>query len=288
MTEFKVSAASMADIDDLVAIESSALPGYGYVYDDRFFYLEKQGNEGEMVLVRAGKEAVGMGMYSVMPNGDGWLECLRVKKEWQRHGAGKTIYKRYLELAEQYDAEEVGMYTGMTNKASKGLAELNGFRLGGRFREFVLDLSEAKPRKIDLSAWREVTRLSEAITLIDSDRADWGRWISLNRTWMRFSEELYQYLIGRHMIYTDGKNALIFGCRMLENRGRYIAWYGGDARACFDFAREKTTELGLPKLYGTVPMEARKIQNAFTGYGFEKGPELIIEILDRKAEKEKE
>ena len=73
--------ATMQDLDDLLVIEDSAIPGYGYMYDDRFFFLENQGNTGEMTIAFVDGEAAGMGQYSVMPDGSGWLEILRVKKE---------------------------------------------------------------------------------------------------------------------------------------------------------------------------------------------------------------
>ena len=44
----KTRKAVMEDLDDLLAIEASAIPGYGYMYDDRFFFLENQGNTGEI------------------------------------------------------------------------------------------------------------------------------------------------------------------------------------------------------------------------------------------------
>ena len=272
--ELTVRKAVMDDIDDLVMIEDSAIPGYSYVYDDRFFFLEQQGNKGEMVLVEADGKPAGMGQYSVMPDGSGWLECLRVHKDYQHHGVGKLIYRRYLELAAETGAPSIAMFTGWKNAASRGLAELNGLSLAGAYAEYVLDLKDIKR---DMPAgFRVVESVDEAVRLIDENRAGWGNFMVLNRTFMHYGRNLYAWLINHHMIYTDGENTVVLGCRMLEERGWYIGFFSGNADRCFAFAEAMTAEKGLPELTVSFPPERNDLAEFCMGRGYKANGERIV------------
>ena len=132
--------AGMADMDAMLRIEESAIPGYGYLYENRHFYFDGVENRGEMVLAELDGVPVGMGQYSVLPDGSGWLEILRVEKAHQRMGAGRAIYRRYLELAQETHAPSVAMFTGWKNVASRGLAEANGFHLAASMAGYDLAL----------------------------------------------------------------------------------------------------------------------------------------------------
>ena len=80
---------TLADIERLVEIEESAVSGGYYLYDNRHFYFDGILNKGEMVVALNEEEhPVGIGQYSILPDGSGWLECLRVEKQWQSQGAG--------------------------------------------------------------------------------------------------------------------------------------------------------------------------------------------------------
>ena len=135
---------TLADIERLVEIEESAVSGGYYLYDNRHFYFDGILNKGEMVVALNEEEhPVGIGQYSILPDGSGWLECLRVEKQWQSQGAGKAIYRRYMALAEETNAPSVAMFTGRKNLASKGLAEKHGFHLAAAYMGYDLALPGA-------------------------------------------------------------------------------------------------------------------------------------------------
>lgn len=271
--EFTTRAATPADLEALLAIELDSTPGMLYMEDNRDFYFGDE-NKGEMVLaITEDGEPVGMGQYSVLPDGAGWLEILRVKKAWQSMGAGKAIYKRYLQLAQETNAPNVAMYTGRTNAASKGLAEINGFTLAAAYNEFTLPTATAPEKPAGFEVVKDAQKIAE---ILDVCKPTWGPFMVFNRTFMNYGMPLCEYLAARGMVYTDGVNSVVLGARMLEARGWFIAAYTGDAATCLAFAAAATCEKGLPKVNLTVPAENADVAAAAQAAGFTPVGEIIV------------
>lgn len=266
--------AGMADLDAMLAIEASAIPGYGYLYENRHFYFDGVENEGEMVLAELDGLPVGMGQYSVLPDGTGWLEILRVDKPHQRMGAGRAIYRRYLELAEQTHAPSVAMFTGWKNVASRGLAEANGFHLAAAMTGYDRELDDAAADEALLSRFRKIDDPAEAAALILPKR--WGDFMALNRTFFHYNAALVNYLCRRGMVYTDGANTVVVGCRMLKHRGYHIGWFDGDAEICLALAEAVTRRENLRKLTVMFPPERCDLAQVVERAGFVPSGELIV------------
>ena len=94
--EFTVKLATYDDRAEAVRVESETLPNATYL-NDAWHYFNSLG--GGLVCVYHGDKMIGIGRFSVLPDGTGWLETLRVVPEYQRKGAGKEIYIKWLELA---------------------------------------------------------------------------------------------------------------------------------------------------------------------------------------------
>lgn len=266
--------AGMADLEAMLAIEASAIPGYGYLYENRDFYFDGVQNRGEMVLAELDGVPVGMGQYSVLPDGSGWLEILRVDKPHQRMGAGRAIYERYMQLAKETNAPSVAMFTGWKNVASRGLAEQNGFSLAASMCEFAKSLTDGSADDGILSEFRRVDDPAEAFRRIHEKR--WGRFMALNRTFFHYNEPLYAYLCERGMVYTDGENTAVVGCRMLKQRGYHVGWFDGDAARCIALAEAVTRREGLSKLTVMLPPDNEALHGAVKAAGFEPTGELIV------------
>ena len=266
--------AGMADMDAMLRIEESATPGYGYLYENRHFYFDGVENRGEMVLAELDGVPVGMGQYSVLPDGSGWLEILRVEKAHQRMGAGRAIYRRYLELAQETHAPSVAMFTGWKNVASRGLAEANGFHLAASMAGYDLALDGGCADGEVLSRFRVVRDPAEARRMIDP--AGWGPFMALNRTFFHYNDALIDYLCGRGMVYSDGGNTVVVGCRMLKHRGYHLGWFGGDPQVCLSLAEAVTLREGLPKLTIMFPPDRTELADVVKARGFVESGELII------------
>ena len=282
---------TLADIERLVEIEESAGSGGYYLYDNRHFYFDGILNKGEMVVALNEEEhPVGIGQYSILPDGSGWLECLRVEKQWQSQGAGKAIYRRYMALAEETNAPSVAMFTGRKNLASKGLAEKHGFHLAAAYMGYDLALPGAV--KEIVTGFHLVVDEEEAVKLLtqavaaEAKRAaetnGWGTFMAMNRTFFHYGEPLYRYLHRNNMVFTDGENVLVLGARMLRARGLHVGFMAGDYDKCLAFAASATAAQGLEKLSIMFPPERADLHDLVTGKGYAQTGELIVMELDRR------
>lgn len=269
--DLKLRAASLEDIDEIVKVEASAMTSAGYAYDNRYYFLGPgTPNRGEMTAAFAGDEMVGIGQFSVMPDGTAWLETLRVKKEWQRRGVGRAIYGRYIELMGEFGTPSAAMFTGNKNIASKTLAELNGFRLAESFSEYALLMDAAESGS--MGGFEPVYCPKKARELVRG----WGRFMALNRTFMHNGDALCDWLAARGAVYSDGHSTVVLGCRMLEERGWHIGYCEGDMDACLSFAIAATKRRGLPKINVTFPTSRVDIAPAVQAKGFTQSGELIV------------
>ena len=270
---------TMADLDRMLEIEASAIPAPSgqYLRENRHFYFDGILNRGEMVVACNEEDyPVGIGQYSVLPDGSGWLECLRVEKEYQHQGAGKAIYRRYMELAQETQAPSMAMFTGRKNLASKGLAEKYGFHLAAALHHYDLDLSTISPEMVP--GFHPVADQEEAVALLTPrvEQDPWGPFMGLNRTFFHFGEPLYRYLHRENMVYTDGESLLVLGARMLRHRGLNVGYMSGDLDQCLRFAASATAAQGLPKLSLFAPPEREDIAQAAKKAGFADPVELIV------------
>ncbi len=275
--EITVRKAGIEDLKDLLEIEASAIPGYAYLDEAKEFLLENKGNRGEMILVLAEGIPAGMGRYSILPDGSGWLEILRVKKEYQRMGIGTAIYKRYLELAGETSAPSVAMFTGRKNIASRTLAEKNGFAIAADYTGFEIQPETAE----DIPSFHLITDPEEVKGRIEPWHREWGEYLCFNRTFMKFSDDLYRWLAEKNFVYgTDEETTLVLGARMLEHRGLHIGFMCGDLSGALAFARKETAERHLPSLHimfrkGYADLEA------FCGY-YRMKPTGDLIVMERK------
>ena len=129
--EYTLEKGSWENISDAVQVEEETLPNSCYLRDNSAYFLND--TVGDLTMVRAGDEPVGIGKLSVLPDGSGWLETLRVRPAWQGRGVGKAIYARWLEEAQSLECPAIRMFTGTGNVRSRGLAERFGLSLAGTY-----------------------------------------------------------------------------------------------------------------------------------------------------------
>ncbi len=272
--DFRTRPGTWADLEELCEVEHSSTPTYAnYMRDASKFFFDEC--PGEMVMALNDEDkAVGMGRFTTLPDGSGWLEILRVRSDWQRQGVGRSIYKRYMQLAQETDAPHVAMFTGRTNVASKGLAEENGFKLAGVYwnKELAVpaDIGEPDP------AFEEITDLEKAKELLRPTAEQWGPHVSFNRTFFRHSDEFYKWLVDNHMVYSNGKDLAVLGARMLHERGLNLGLVSGDVKKAVEFAVKQSAKLGAKKLTCLCPPEREDVLEALKENGFTDQGELIV------------
>ena len=279
--------ATMTDVPRLREIEMAAMPhSKWYSTECAPLFIEQKGQQGEMVVAEIPdlpaddpEKIIGMGQYSVMPDGSGWLECLRILPEYQRTGAGRQIYERYQELWTETDAPHVAMFTGRRNVASKALSEIYGFEYAGAYDEYSLPLEG-----VDAQCPEGFERVTdpEAVAKALDAREGVGNHIVFNRTYLHYTQPIYRWLIEKGMVWSDGKTLLVLGARMLEERGWYLAFWSDDLDKCLAFAIAKTKEAGLPALTVNFPPEREDLKDYFESKGFHYVYSNIVMELDRR------
>ncbi len=268
--KFTTRVADINDLESLCDIEKSATPNLIYIEDNAQFFFEE--TPGEIFVVDNGEgRLVGMGRYSTLPDGSGWLETLRVHKEFQNQGAGKLIYKEYLNYGKAENAPAIRMYTEAYNDASKGLAEIHGFTLAAELANFDTELNEEIDGEFN---FKKVENLEELD--IENIKTKWGKLISLNRTFYEVNEKNLQWFIDEEMVYKDGDNLLILGARMLKDRGLFIALAMGDLEYIVKSAMIRAKQMGAKKLMAIFPKEQEDYKQLLRDMEFNEMYNLLV------------
>lgn len=267
----KTRKATLDDLNRMLEIEESAISGYGYLFENKDFYFDGIQNQGEMILALEDDLPVGMGQYSILPDGSGWLEILRVHKDYQRKGAGKAIYQRYHELAVQSNAPSMAMFTGRRNIASKTLAEINGLTLTETHTEYAVDLTSIKGQLHGFKPLHDPEQLYHYLK-----QHPWGTYLALNRTFFHIHPEVCKWLCEKEMVFSDKESVVILGARMLKHRGWHIGYLNGNIKKCIEFCIERTRQEQLLKLTVSLPETKASLQPFFEEAGFSFTGELIV------------
>lgn len=261
--EFKTRITTIEDLDRLCEIEVSAMPeSPPYLRDNADYFYNKApgeiyGVENEDNLL------IGMGRYSRLPDGSGWLETLRVHKDFQRKGAGKLVYEEYFKKAKLENTNIIRMYTESYNIASKTLAESLDFTLAGTYGNMEISLDEKFENVNSFNLVKSIDELN-----LEKMIESWGKFISLNRTFFELNSKNIQWMISEEMVYKNEENLVILGARMLKKRGLFLAYVAGDLEESIKFAINKAIELNSKKLTSIFPVDYLEYKNVLIDLGF--------------------
>ena len=270
------------DRQQVLEVEKKATPGLTYLPHvfDQFVADET----GEFIVAESGDQLVGCGKYTLLPDGSAWLETLRVIPEKQGQGIGKLFYRRFLEIAHAKSVSTLRMYTGVNNRASKGLAERSGFSTVGTYlgqkRPCGQSLSGSVP-----SAFQVVTDPWLATELLLPYCEQWKGFLVINRTFYSITPPLAAHLAGQGQIYHDPntQSTVTLGARFLPHQALHIGILGGDLSACLPFAIQKGIEAGAENLSCYTPAGSVEIQDELSYYDFQSEPSNLIVMETRLA-----
>lgn len=269
--DFKTRVTKIEDLDRLCEIEISAMPDSPpYLKDNaEFFYKETPGEifgvENEDNLL------IGMGRYSVFPDNSGWLETLRVHKDFQRMGAGKLVYEEYFKKAKKDNAKVIRMYTESYNTPSRNLANSLGFSLASTYGNMEITLENVEDTNMDFSLVSNMDELH-----LEKMKENWDRFISLNRSFFEINTDNLKWMIDKKMVYKNGDNIVIFGARMLRERGLFLGFVSGDLESGVKFAMEKSKKLGSNKLTCIFPVDNLELKRVLEKLGFKNIYDLFV------------
>lgn len=258
---YRVTACTREMLPDALRVERSAMGDHCYLADVYDYFAT---TKGELSCVFDGERLVGIGKFTVLWDGSGWLETLRVEQEWQRRGVGRAIYERYMEQARGFGCDYVRMYTGAENVSSPALARVFGLELAQEFREYqTKDFSQGGAGGFSpvapARAWALLAPLAEA----------YHGYVNMNRTYYRLNEATARGLAEQGMVYEDGcGSAVVLGARFQADKGLHLALLGGDCEAGLRFALAEAARRGVPRLVCNFAREHEPLEALLCRSGF--------------------
>jgi len=260
---FTVKLAQYTDRDECTRVEHASLPNYPGYLSDAWHYFQSQ--KGACVCVYEEDEMIGIGRFSVLPDGTGWLETLRVSIPHQGKGVGKAIYRKYHELAREYGCPSMAMFTGVKNIVSSGLAEKNGLRTAATHRGYSLtDLTGGNAHH-----FRPVNP-QRAAGLVLPMKAEYNDHMVFNRTFFHINNANVRCFAAEGKVFEDSEDGsfIVCGARFQHNVALHIAMMGGDYERCIDFAVNYAKAIGVKKVCCTFTLENDKLEKVLKARGF--------------------
>lgn len=260
--DFTIKLAGYSDLAAAAAVEQGVTPGSAYLADAWHYF---NSIKGDLVCAYAGEKMIGIGRLTVLPDGTGWLETLRVLPEYQHQGAGKLIYKKWLELAGEYGCPSMAMFTGVRNAASSGLAELYGLKTVMQHRSYHLtELSGGNPHGFKHVYWQR------AVELILPHKDEYRDYMTFNRTFHHINEANAKAFAVEGKVYEDMESGsfIVCGGRFQQNAALHIAMMAGDLDKCINFAVNLAGAQGIEKVSCTFALENEKLEKALLKRGF--------------------
>ena len=270
--------AKPGDREKAIWVESKSTPNLSYV--PNVFEMFISDDIGEFNVIELDGEVAACGKYTVVPDGSAWLETLRVIPEKQGLGLGKRLYEHWLSKAQSQGVKTLRMYTGVENARSKGLAERYGFKLAQTFKGATL---QSKPIVTATSTgdFRCVTDPEKAKILLMQLGTKWGSFLVMNRTFYKLTPMLIHDMVTKGMVYEnpETRSVVTLGARFMPEQSLHIGVFGGDSKACLDFATQKGLERKVGNLSCMFPSSASYTQDSLVEYGFklDKAEYIVME-----------
>lgn len=269
---FTVKIAEYDDMRDAAAVEAVVFPHHQYVADAWNHFMT---TEGQMILVYEGSRAVGIGHLQVLPDRTGWLEALRVLPEYQGQGAGKLIYEEWLKFAGEHQLKALGMFTGIANAKSAGLADRYGLHSVVHHKEFVREMPGDAVHDPSLHFHR--VNWIRALELFLPLKEAYHDLFAVNRTFYHVNEANLKAMADEGKCFEEPESGsfLICGTRFEHSSKLHVPMMGGDPDRCLAFAGDYARVIGMPKLVCTFAADNADLEAALIRAGFTLGDRLI-------------
>jgi GNAT superfamily N-acetyltransferase len=266
------------DFDKVVWVESLSTPNLSYVADVWNLFIND--NDGDWSVVEVDGEVVACGKYTILPDGSAWLETLRVIPQRQGLGLGKRLYEHWISLSKEKKVNTFRMYTGVKNVVSKGLAERYGLVHAQTFNGVV---KECDPKDTGhVPDFINIIEPAKAVETLMSLGSIWGDWMVMNRTFFRWSAELFGWLAKKRMVYKDdnSESIIVMGARFMEDKQLHIGLLHGDITKCLEFAELHGKLGGVKTIHCLYPYDKNEIENNLLGNGYKMEPSPFI-VMER-------
>ena len=274
--EYRVRRAQWSDLERACEVEAAAVRGLYYLRAVADVFFNDQ--VGELGGVEADGVIAGIGKYTHLYDGGVWLETLRVDPIYQGRGIGKAFYRRFFELADLQGVNRMGMYTGLNNLVSKGLALKFGFEVSATYRGANLLLAQHSEELPFVDHGFKLLDEEQALLLLNKKSPCWGQHFVMNRTFYPLNEELFKGLAREEKVYYDeqGDNLLVLGARFMPETALHIAFYAGDYRKIFNFAYQEAVQRQVEKITIVFTADHQKVREEVLAAGYTLEPSDLI------------
>ncbi len=271
--KYDVRIAKYEDLDTVSAIEKATMGNYTYVDTAWNYFFNTKGDF--LCACNRDDKMVAIAHLAVLPDNSCWFEALRVHPEHQNRGAGKALYEKALDLAQnKYHCTAMSMYTGPRNVRSSGLAARYGLNNVYNYKEYTLKVT-AEGRKSDYhyADWRTACKLALPL------KEEYGDFISINRTMCRINRDNIAALADKRLFYEDGNGSFIcIGNRFQHGNKLFLVMLGGDYEKGLDFAVNLANARNIPEITCTFTSVNEKLEKALQKYGFT----FVADIITRE------
>lgn len=274
--EITLRKATEKDFEECLLIEKAALNNYCYLGDVWNYF---NSTIGDLTCAFVDGVMAGIGKFSLLYDGSGWLETLRVDPKYQGIGVGKEIYLNYFTQAKKYGCKYMAMYTSANNVVSAGLASKYQFSKAQDFRGY--NLISFKPSIIKYNF--KVVEPNRAVELVMSLAEEYHNYLVSNRTFYRINQNTAKGFSNDGKVFEDKENDsfIICGSRFQHILSLHISMMGGDYSACLDFAKNYAASQGINRITFTIPLENIKLEEFLIESGFvrESSDLITMEII---------
>ncbi len=277
---FTVRYVNYNDMQECDRVERETMGNYAYTTDAwNYFHTVK----GGFICIYDEDLMISIGKFSVLHDGSGWLETLRVVPTYQGKGAGKLIYDEYLKLADNFNCQSIAMFTGVKNVTSAGLARRYGLETASHHRGYHLDelsnskISSLNEHSIFKHDFKHVNHL-KALELILPLKEKYNNYFTSNRTFYRINHENICGFADEGKIFHDEKSCstIVCGARFQFGTTLHIPMMIGNYDKCIDFAINYALAQGINRLSCTFSLENKELEEALQNRNFISETEDLI------------
>ena len=249
--------------------EAETMGNYVYAKTAWNYFMNTPGSF--LCAVNDEEKIVGIAHLYIQPDKGGWFEDLRVVPEWQNQGVGKALYEKALEICEREGVISLGMYTGRRNVRSFGLAGRYG--LTDTYDHHEYNFTVDGPRDTHGFRYVDWQRASE---LALPKAEEYGRYLSVNRTWYNITEENIRMMADKGWFFENEEGSFVcVGTRFQHGSKLFVLMLGGNYRDGLDFAVNLAAARNIPTVTCTFTAVNEKLEESLKEYGFSFMGEMV-------------
>lgn len=277
MPRVEVRAARPSDAESMLAITRTVWEGHDYVPLVWNRWLADR--SGVLMTASIDEEVVGLQHVGLQPDGDAWLEGIRVAEGARGRGVGKALVDRGVDWARDMGCAVARMAVSSDNGPSNRLSEKAGFDIVSRF-----DTMRAEPGGVVTATSVRIAQPFEERRVLDlMESAGYRYPADYTEGWTayRLTRERLRLLLATHAVLiagTVGDEAVVIATASSERpsiRVGLAAGTGAGIRAAGQWLRTRADEARLGSVRGTLDA-APEVLEALGAAGFSRGDDAML------------